>query len=315
MDYVQWTNETSITTFIFLGFQSLHQFQLLLFLLFLVVYIATVAGNLLIVTLVAADRHLHTPMYFFLANLSVLETLYSSVITPRLLSDCLSKSRTISLGGCITQLLLYSSLACIECFLLAIMALDRYLAICKPLSYQVIMNFKVCLQLVTASWLIGLSVSSLVVGMVSKLHFCGPNEIDHFICDMNQLTKLSCKKSILAERTVLVSCSIVTLGPFVLIVVSYVYILAAILRIASSSGRQKAFSTCASHLVVVSLYYGTIVIMYVVPTKNQSPAFQKAISLLYTVITPLFNPIIYSLRNQEVQGAFKKLLLHNLGMK
>ncbi|XP_053120240.1 olfactory receptor 11L1-like [Hemicordylus capensis] len=243
----QWTNQTSITTFILLGFSNLHQFQ------------------------------------------------------------------TISLGECVTKLLLYSGLGCNECLLLAIMAFDRYIAICKPLNYRVIMSFKVCFQLAAASSLTGLSVSSLAVGMVSTFDFCGPNEIDHFVCDMDQLSKLSCRKSILAEMTVLVSCSIVTLGPFVFIIISYLYILLAILRITSSAGRQKAFSTCASHLVVVSLYYGTIVIMYVIPTKNQSPDFHKAISLVYTVVTPMFDPIIYSLRNKEVKGAFKKLLLHNLG--
>ncbi|XP_067388323.1 olfactory receptor 10A7-like [Emydura macquarii macquarii] len=314
MAHPQWRNQTSITKFLLLGFGNLHEAQILLFVLFLVIYLVSLAGNLLIVVLVVADHHLHTPMYFFLGNLSFLETCYTSVTAPRLLAGFLADDRTISFRDCITQLYFFSALACIECFLLAVMAYDRYLAICNPLSYMVVMNFRVCLQLVSASWMTGFSVSALAVGMVPQLSFCGPKEINNFFCDMEELFKLSCTKSTLAEMVTLVSCSLVSLVPFLFIVVSYVFILSAILQIASSTGRQKAFSTCASHLLVVSLYYGTIIIMYVAPSTEQSPGFHKALSLMYTVVTPMLNPIIYSLRNKEVKGAFRKVVLQNLGM-
>ncbi|CAM5096070.1 unnamed protein product [Natator depressus] len=311
---MQWKNQTSITKFILLGFRNMNEVQILLFVLFLVIYIVTLAGNLLIVMLVVADQQLHTPMYFFLGNLSFLDTCYTSVIAPRLLSGFLAEDRTMSFGDCITQLFFFSALACTECFLLAVMAYDRYLAICDPLSYNVIMNLRFCLQLVSASWITGFSVSALAVGMVPQLSFCGPNEINNFFCDMEELLKLSCTKSRLAEMIILVSCSLVSLVPLLFIVMSYILILSATLQIASSAGRQKAFSTCASHLLVVSLYYGTIVIMYVSPSAEQSPAFHKALSIMYTVVTSMFNPIIYSLRNKEVKGAFRKVVLQNLGM-
>ncbi|XP_074825958.1 olfactory receptor 5AP2-like [Natator depressus] len=314
MRHMQWKNQTSITKFILLGFRNMNEVQILLFVLFLVIYIVTLAGNLLIVMLVVADQQLHTPMYFFLGNLSFLDTCYTSVIAPRLLSGFLAEDRTMSFGDCITQLFFFSALACTECFLLAVMAYDRYLAICDPLSYNVIMNLRFCLQLVSASWITGFSVSALAVGMVPQLSFCGPNEINNFFCDMEELLKLSCTKSRLAEMIILVSCSLVSLVPLLFIVMSYILILSATLQIASSAGRQKAFSTCASHLLVVSLYYGTIVIMYVSPSAEQSPAFHKALSIMYTVVTSMFNPIIYSLRNKEVKGAFRKVVLQNLGM-
>ncbi|XP_048675134.2 olfactory receptor 5AP2-like [Caretta caretta] len=314
MAHMQWKNETSITKFILLGFGNLNEFQILLFVLFLVIYVLTVAGNLLMIALVAYDQHLHTPMYFFLGNLSFLETCYTSVISPRLLAGFLVEDRRIFFRDCITQLFFFGASASIECFLLAVMAYDRYLAICNPLSYKVIMNFRVCLLLVYASWITGFSVSALVVGMVPQLNFCGPNEINNFFCDMVELLKLSCAKSPLVEMIILVCCSLIALIPFLFIIVSYVLILSAIQRIASFAGRQKAFSTCASHLLVVSLYYGTIIIMHMAPSADLSPGFHKTLSLMYTVATPMFNPIIYSLKNQEVKGAFRKVMMQNLGM-
>nr|XP_006116937.1 olfactory receptor 10A7-like [Pelodiscus sinensis] len=308
-----WANQTSITTFLLLGFGNLNEVQMLLFVVFLVIYTITLAGNLLIVVLVVADQHLHTPMYVFLGNLSFLETCYTSVSAPRLLAGLVGEDRTISFQDCITQLFFLSALACIECFLLAAMAYDRYLAICNPLNYNVVMNLRVCLQLVLASCVSGFAATAFVVAMVHQLSFCGPNEINNFFCDMEELLKLSCRKSPLVEMVVLVACSLVTLVPFLFIVVSYVLILSAILRISSSAGRHKAFSTCTSHLLVVSLYYGTIIIMYVVPSAERSPAFHKALSAMYTVVTPMFNPIIYSLRNKEVKGAFRKVVLQKLG--
>ncbi|XP_030409100.1 olfactory receptor 1020-like [Gopherus evgoodei] len=311
---MEWKNETSITKFILLGFVNLNEVQILLFVVFLVIYILTMAGNLLMVVLVVYDQHLHTPMYFFLGNLSFLETCCTSVISPRLLAGFLVEDRTIFFGDCVTQLFFCGALASIECFLLAVMAYDRYLAICNPLSYKVMMNFRVCLLLVSASWITGFSASALVVGMVPQLNFCGPKEINNFFCDMAELLKLSCAKSPLVEMIILVCCSLLTLVPFLFIIVSYILILSAILQIASSTGRQKAFSTCASHLLVMSLYYGTIIIIYMAPSADLSPDFHKTLSLMYTVATPMLNPIIYSLRNQEVKGAFRKVMMQNLGM-
>ncbi|XP_015746356.1 olfactory receptor 11L1-like [Python bivittatus] len=314
MEDMQWDNQTSITSFILLGFQNLHKFQILLFLLFLAIYIVTIVGNVLIVILVVTDQCLHTPMYFFLANLSFLEAFYSSVITPKTLANCVTENRTISFGECITQLFLYVSLGTTECFLLAIMAFDRYLAICKPLLYNIIMNFKLCLQLATLSWFSGFCLSAISVGSVSRLYFCGPNKMDQFVCDMEELIKLSCKKSKLTEMTVFLSSTIVTLSPFLFIIISYAYIISAVLSISSSVGRQKTFSTCVSHITVVSLYYGTIIILYVIPKTGQTPEFHKGLSVIYTVVTPMLNPIVYSLRNKDVKQAFKKLVLINLGV-
>ncbi|XP_067396967.1 olfactory receptor 11A1-like [Emydura macquarii macquarii] len=311
---MQWKKQTSISQFILLGFGNLNEAWILLFAQFLVIYILILVGNNLTVVLVVADQHLHTHMYFFLGNLSFLETCYTSVTAPQLLAGFQEEDRTIFFRDCITQLYFFRSLACIECFLLAVMAYDRYLAICNPLSYKVMMNFRVYLQLVSASWITGFSATAFVVGMVPQLSFCGPKEINNFFCDMEELLKLFCTKSSLAEIIVLVSCSLVSLVPFFLIVMSYIFILSAILRIASSAGRQKAFSTCASHLLVVSLYYGTIMITYVTPSVQWSPSFHKSLPLMYTVITPIFNPIIYSLRNKEVKEAFRKVMLQNLCM-
>ncbi|XP_032642993.1 olfactory receptor 5AP2-like [Chelonoidis abingdonii] len=306
-------NQKSVTEFIHLGCRNTLELQTPLFLLFLVIYIVCMAGNLLIVVLVVTHQQLHTLMNFFLRNLSLLDTCYTSVIALRLLAGLLAEDRTVSFRDCITQFF-FRALACIECFLLAIMAYDHYLAICNLLSYNVMMNLRVCLQLVSASWITGFSVSALAVGMVPQLSFCSPHEINNFYCDMEELLKLSCTKSPLAEMIIPVSCSLVSLGPFLFIILSYILILSAILQIASSAGRQKAFSTCASHLLVLSLYYVTIIIMYMSPSDEQSPTFHKALSLMYMVVTPVFNPIIYSLRSNEVKWGFTKVMLQNLVM-
>uniref|UniRef100_A0A8C3HRC3 Olfactory receptor n=1 Tax=Chrysemys picta bellii TaxID=8478 RepID=A0A8C3HRC3_CHRPI len=300
-------NQTKVTEFIHLGLSSEPQVQIFLFLVFLVIYLVTLVGNILIVLVIRADSHLHTPMYFFLFHLSFVDICYSSVTVPKMLMNFLAEHKIISVNGCITQMFFFILLAGTEISILSAVAYDRYAAICDPLHYMEMMSKGICL--VSASWITGFSVSALAVGMVPQLSFCGPNEINNFFCDMEELLKLSCTKSPLAEMIILVSCSLVSLVPFLFIVVSYILILSAILQIASSAGRQKAFSTCASHLLVVSLYYGTIIIMYVSPSAERSPTFHKVLSLMYTVVTPMFNPIIYSLRNKEVKGAFRKVML------
>nr|XP_014433564.2 olfactory receptor 6N1-like [Pelodiscus sinensis] len=302
-------NGTTIMEFILLGFRDLPKLHGLLFLLFLVIYLATMAGNLLIMALVVADQHLHTPMYFFLGNLSFLETCYSSTILPRLLASLLTGDRTISVAGCIAQLYVFGSLAGTECCLLSVMSYDRYLAICKPLHYAARMNGQLCLKLVAGLWIGGFVSVSVFVFMMSQLTFCGPNTIDHFFCDFRPIIKLSCTDTHMVKVASFVSSSIFTLPPFLLTLASYVYIISTILRIPSTSGRQKAFSTCSSHLIVVSIFYGTLIMVYLVSESDALRDLNKVFSVFYGVLTPLVNPLIYSLRNKEVKEALRKVLL------
>ncbi|XP_014433567.2 olfactory receptor 6N1-like [Pelodiscus sinensis] len=301
-------NQTTFTEFILLGFGDLPQLQPFLFFFFFMIYMATLAGNLLLIMLAVADQHLHTPMYFFLGNLSCLETCYSSTILPRLLASLLMGDRTISVTGCITQLYFFCCLAGVECCLLSVMSYDRYLAICKPLHYTAIMNGRLCLQLVVGSWLGGfVSVSFLIP--VSQLTFCGPNEIDHFFCDFSPIIEVSCSDTHWLEVVAFVHSSVFTFPPFLLTLASYVCIIATILRIPSTSGRQKAFSTCSSHLIVVTLFYGSLVIVYLLSDSDVLRDLHKVCSVFYAVLTPLINPLIYSLRNKEVKEALRKALL------
>ncbi|XP_067390546.1 olfactory receptor 6F1-like [Emydura macquarii macquarii] len=301
-------NQTSIMGFILLGFGNFHKLQILLFLLFLVIYVVTMAGNTAIVVLVVADQHLHTPMYFFLGNLSCLEACYTSAILPRMLASLLSGDKTISFGGCLIQFDIVGSLLCTECCLLSAMSYDRYLAICKPLHYAARMTSGFSLQLAVGSWLSGFAAGTTAACWVSQLTFCGPNEIDHFFCDYTPFIKLSCTDT---SRMVLVlflnSCIFVTL-PFLLTLTSYMCIISAILRIPSSTGRQKAFSTCSSHLIVVTVFYGTLIIVYMLPDTTALRDLNKVFSIFYTVLTPMVNPLIYSLRNKEVKEAMRKAL-------
>ncbi|KAM7150825.1 olfactory receptor 5AP2-like [Macrochelys suwanniensis] len=264
------------------------------------------AGNIVIFVLVVADQHLHTPMYFFLGNLSCLETCCSSTILPRLLAGLLTGDRTISFSGCLTQYYFFGSLLGTECLLLSVMSYDRYLAICNPLHYAVRMSGNACLQLAAGSWTGGFLCCGITTLLISQLSFCGPNGIDHFFCDLIPLVKLSCSDPHLMETLAFALSLIFLLVPFLLTLMSYICIIATILRIPSMTGRQKAFSTCSSHLIVVSIYYGTLLIVYMFPTTDILSNFKKVLSVIYTVLTPLVNPFIYSLRNKEVQQALKK---------
>ncbi|XP_030395355.1 olfactory receptor 11A1-like [Gopherus evgoodei] len=301
-------NQTAIDGFILLGFSDLCESQVLLFLSFLIIYIATITGNVLIVVTVLSQHRLHTPMYWFLSNLSYLEICYTTNIVPRMLLGFLLEKSIILFPVCMIQFYLFASLGTTECLLLGMMAYDRYLAICYPLHYAAVMTGRVCTQLAAGSWACGFLIPMITVSVVSHLTFCGPKEINHFFCDFKPLVKLSCMDSYSVETTVSILSSVVTLVPLLLILVSYTHILRAILRIPSTTGRQKAFSTCSSHLIVVTTFYGTLIVMYVAPSANDSPALNKVFSLLYTTVTPMFNPIIYSLRNQEVREGVKKLL-------
>ncbi|XP_065272322.1 olfactory receptor 10A7-like [Emys orbicularis] len=299
-------NQTSITEFILLGFGTLPELQIFLFLLFLVIYMATMAGNILIVVLIVVDCRLHTPMYFFLGNLSCLETCYTSTILPSMLTSLLSGDRTISFSGCLTQYYFFASMVATECLLLSVMSYDRYLAICNPMHYAANMSGRSCLQFIGGSWIGGFLCSGIITLPISQLAFCGPNGIDHFFCDPIPLINLSCNDPHLMEMLAFTLSLIFLLVPFLLTLMSYICIIVTILRIPSITGRQKAFSTCSSHLIVVTMYYGTLLIAYMFPTSNTLRDFKKVLSVFYTVLTPLVNPLIYSLRNKEVKEALRK---------
>ncbi|KAM9121380.1 olfactory receptor 11A1-like [Pangshura tecta] len=309
-DYGERNNQTYVTEFNLLGFGNLSELQNLLLLLFLMIYIMTVAGNILIVVLVLVDQHLHTPMYFFLGNLFCMETCYSSTILPRMLASLQTGDRTISVSGCITQFYFFGVLAASECYLLSRMSYDRYLAICKPLHYTVLMNGRICLQLAAVSWMSGFMTTTIVTCLMSQLHFCGPNEIDHFLCDFTPVIKLSCSDTSLITLVSFILSFISILPPFLLTLTSYVFIISTILRILSTTRRRKAFSTCSSHLIVVTIFYGTLMIVYVLPDTETLRELNKVFSLFYTVLTPMVNPLVYSLRNKEVQCALRKLIAH-----
>ncbi|KAM7150520.1 olfactory receptor 6B1-like [Macrochelys suwanniensis] len=306
MENVEWRNQTTITQFILLGFGDLQELETPLFLLFLVIYIVTMAGNILIVALVVTDQHLHTPMYFFLGNLSCLETCYTSTILPRLLTSFLTGDRTISFNGCITQLSFFVFMVTAECLLLLLMSYDRYLAICNPLHYAALMSSQVCIQILSGSWIIAFFCSTVITFMMAGLTFCGPNKIDHFFCDFTPMLKLSCSDTSLIELVDLILSFAIILPSLLLTLVSYVCIIATILRIPSNTGRQKAFSTCSSHLIVVATFYGSLIIIYMTPKAGTAADLHKVFSVFYTVLTPLVNPLIYSLRNKEVKEALKK---------
>ncbi|XP_030400087.1 olfactory receptor 10A7-like [Gopherus evgoodei] len=299
-------NQTSLTEFILLGFVSVPELQILLILLFLVIYIVTMAGNILIVVLVVADQYLHTSMYFFLGNLSCLEACYTSTILPRLLTSLLTGDKTISVGGCITQCYFIGFLAGTECYLLAVVSYDWYLAICKPLNYATLMNGSSCLQLAAGFLISALLANSIVTLMILKLTFCGPNEIDNFFCEFTQIINLYCNDVYQMELLITILCALFTLPPFALTGTSYLRIISTILRILSTIRKQKAFLTCCSHLFLVTIFYGTLIILYLLPKTNTYRDLNKVFSVFYTILTPMANPFIYSLRNKEVKKALRK---------
>ncbi|XP_067404554.1 olfactory receptor 11A1-like [Emydura macquarii macquarii] len=299
-------NQSDVTEFILRGFRILYPFQIGPFVLVLLTYIITVAGNTLIIVTVLVDRGLHTPMYFFLGNLSCLDIWYTSNIVPKMLQGFLDeKGVAISFSSCVTQLYIFGSQAATESFLLTVMAYDRYLAICNPLRYTALMNGRVCIELASCSWLGGFLFNPMIMAWIYRLRFCGPNEIDHFFCDFMPLVKLSCSDTHLITLVAFLLSATATLIPFLLTLVSYTFIIAVIVKNPSSTGRKKAFSTCTSHLIVVSTFYGALSIVYVVPTASAAVNLNKTFSLLYSLVTPLLNPLIYSLRNKDVNDALK----------
>ncbi|XP_018415326.1 PREDICTED: olfactory receptor 476-like [Nanorana parkeri] len=302
--------KSNVTTIFFLGFYNKSTFHLLLFTLLLQIYIVTICGNLLIITLVTYSKILHSPMYFFLTQLSVTDLMLTTDITPKMLNIILHEQASISLSGCITQYYFFALSGTSECFLLTVMSYDRYLAICSPLHYVSIMNQSLCIRLVLISWLLSCSVALILTLALSQLQFCGPNTIDGFFCDFNPLMELSCSDvSVVQLEATVLSIPVLVL-PFLVIVISYMFIIVTISKISSFSGRRKSFFTCSSHLTVVSMYYGTLIIMYILPNEEHSQIITKTLSLLYTVLIPCLNPFIYSLRNKDINEAFR-CSIHN----
>ncbi|XP_053308666.1 olfactory receptor 1-like [Spea bombifrons] len=302
-------NYTRSPQFLMLGLSDLPEQQTLLFICFLTMYLLNILGNSTIILLVRADSNLHTPMYFFLGNLSFVDMCYTSSIVPKMLVNILSEKKTVSLVGCISQLYFFLCFACTECFILAVMAYDRYVAICNPLHYTVIINSKICVALVVGSWLASALHSLLHSLMASRMKFCGINTIHHFFCDMAPLLQLSCSDVSLNKLLIYTEGGLPVLIPFIVVLVSYVRIISSIVKIRSTGGRYKAFSTCSSHLIVVVLFYGTIAFMYLRPSSSFSVNYDRIVSVVYTVVAPMLNPFIYSLRNKEVKGAMKKMFI------
>ncbi|XP_073410939.1 olfactory receptor 5V1-like [Dendrobates tinctorius] len=295
--------------FTLLGLTNNAKNELILFVFFLVVYVVTVLGNSLMVITITLSSTLHSPMYFFLRNLSILDVCYSTSTVPKLLLDFLSDVKSISFFECVAQLYSFISFGGIECLLLAAMAGDRYVAICMPLRYTEVMNWKMCMILATLCWIIGLLNSLAHTVFTFRLPFCRSRSLNHFFCDIPPLLALSCADTTINEVVVYTAGGSVIVVSFMLTILSYIFIVKSILEIRTTTGRQKAFSTCASHLVVVMLYYGTIVFTYLRPTSTYSLDQDRVVPILYGIITPMLNPIIYSLRNKEVHGALTKAIL------
>ncbi|NP_001375534.1 olfactory receptor 9G19-like [Canis lupus baileyi] len=298
----------TVTEFILVGFTTDPVMQLVLFMVFLGVYSLTVVANATLIVLICNDSRLHTPMYFFIGNLSFLDVWYSSVYTPKILMTCISEDKSISFAGCVCQFFFSAGLAYSECYLLAAMAYDRYAAISNPLLYAQTMSSRLCICLVVYSYTGGFVNAIILTSNTFTLDFCGDNVIDDFFCDVPPLVKLACdvKESYQAVLYFLLASNVIT--PTALILASYVFIIAAILRIRSTQGRRKAFSTCSSHLVSVTLYYGSILYIYSRPSSSYSLERDKMVSTFYTVLFPMLNPMIYSLRNKDVKEALKKLI-------
>ncbi|NXL68647.1 O14J1 protein, partial [Chordeiles acutipennis] len=299
----QMSNNSSITQFLLLAFADTRELQLLHFCVFLGIYLAALLGNSLIITTIACDHHLHTPMYFFLLNLSLLDLGSISTTVPKSMANSLWDTRAISYLGCAAQLFLLVFLLGAECALLTIMAYDRYAAICKSLHYETLLGSRVCVHMAAAAWGTGFLNALLHTANTFSLPFCHGNALDQFFCEIPQILKLSGSHSYLREVGLLVVSSCLAFGCFVFIVVSYVQIFRAVLRIPSEQGRHKAFSTCLPHLAVVSLFVGTAIFAHLKPPSISSPSLDLVVSFLYSVVPPAVNPLIYSMRNQEMKDA------------
>ncbi|KAM3926719.1 olfactory receptor 6F1-like [Leptodactylus fuscus] len=301
-------NSTTVTEFLILGFSSWNGYKLPFFSVILMMYSMTICENFLIISLVSTSPRLQSPMYFFLGHLAFADIVLVTSIVPKFLEVIIREGSTIPYVGCLAQFHLYGGVVCTECYLLSAMSYDRYLAICKPLHYISMMNAKLRYSLIFSSWVLSFTFVSITISLLSELDFCGSNVINHFFCDFAPLLELSCSDTTGVNINMTVLSVPVILINFVCIIVSYVYIFITIFGISSTSGRQKTFSTCSSHFVVVAIYYGSTFMIYTVPFRGYLLTVNKFISLVFIVLTPLLNPIIYSLRNKEIQSSIMKSL-------
>ncbi|XP_049629761.1 olfactory receptor 1G1-like [Suncus etruscus] len=301
------TNLTSISDFLLLGFSQHPEQQPLLFGLFLGMYLVTMLGNLLIILAIGSDHHLHTPMYFFLANLSFIDTFISCTIVPKVLVNLQTQHYTISYTGCLLQMYFFMTLTLLDDFLLAVMAYDRYVAICLPLHYTLIMHSQRCLLLVTICWLCSHLLAFSLTLLMSQFSFCASHSIPHFFCDLLPLLRLSCSDTWNFQLMMFAEAALSGVVPLTCVLISYAHIIHAILKVPSAGGKHKVFSTCGSHLTVVTLFYGTLFLVYFQPSSSYSADTGMVASVVYTMITPMINPLIYSLRNKDMKGALWRL--------
>ncbi|XP_037014277.2 olfactory receptor 5B12 [Artibeus jamaicensis] len=299
-------NTTEVTEFILVGLTDDLGLQVPLFIVFFLIYLITLLGNLGIIMLILLDPRLHTPMYFFLSNLSLVDFGYSSAVTPKVMAGFLTGEKIIPYNACATQFFFFVAFITVENFLLASMAYDRYAAVCKPLHYTTTMTTGVCVHLVIGSYVCGFLNASIHTGNIFRLSFCRSNVVDHFFCDAPPLLALSCSDNYVTEMVIFLVVGFNDLFSVLVILISYLFIFVTIMRMHSSEGRQKAFSTCASHLTAVSIFYGTGTFMYLQPSSSHSMHTDKIASVFYTMVIPMLNPLVYSLRNKEVKSAFKK---------
>ncbi|CAD7687365.1 unnamed protein product [Nyctereutes procyonoides] len=298
-------NGTKVTEFILLGFAGQHKSWHVLFIAFLLIYVATLMGNIGMILLIRFDSRLHTPMYFFLQHLAFVDLCYTSAITPKMLQNLVETEQSISFIGCMVQLLVYGAFATTDCYILAAMAVDRYVAICNPLRYPTVMSQAACVQLLVGSYFIGFLNASVNTSFAFSLNFCKSNKINHFFCDEPPLLALSCSNIDFNIMLLTVFVGFNLMFTVLVVIFSYIYILAAILKISSAAGRKKAFSTCASHLTAVIIFYGTLSYMYLHHGTKESQEQEKMASVFYGIMIPMLNPLIYSLRNQDVKEALK----------
>ncbi|KAJ1074924.1 hypothetical protein K5549_000898 [Capra hircus] len=299
------SNGTRVTEFLLLGFAGQHKSWHVLFTVFLVIYVATLVGNIGMILLIKTDSSLHTPMYFFLQNLAFVDLCYTSAVTPKMLQNLVGTEQSISFVGCLVQLLVYGAFITSDCYILAAMAVDRYVAICDPLHYPTRMSQRVCIHLLVGSYFMGFLNASVNVGFIFSLSFCKSNKINHFFCDAPPVLALSCSNVYFSVMMLTVFVGFNLTFTVSIVIFSYIFILAAILKISSAAGRKKAFSTCASHLTTVTIFYGTLSYMYLHHRATESQEQEKMASVFYGVMIPMLNPLIYSLRNQDVREALK----------
>ncbi|XP_069856169.1 olfactory receptor 10R2-like [Dipodomys merriami] len=301
-------NSSLVTEFLLLGFSSLGDLQFVLFGVFLCLYLVILSGNVIIISVVRLDRSLHTPMYFFLGVLSTSEIFYTLVILPKMLINLFSVLRTLSFVSCATQMYFFLGFALTNCLLLGVMGYDRYAAICHPLRYPTLMSWKVCKQLAGTCIAVGFLMSLVGTNLVFSLPFCGPNKVDHYFCDISPVIRLACAESHVHEMVIFLCGVFLLVVPLTFICISYSFIVRTILKIPSTDGKRKAFSTCASHLIVVTVHYGSASFVYLRPSTKYTTGKDRLVTVTYTIITPLLNPMVYSLRNKDVQLAIRKVI-------